>query len=506
MKRLQEIINGIQVLELRGNPETVISGLTLDSRSAGSGMLFAAVRGTQTDGHRFIPQVILAGVAAVLCEEIPADANPDVAFIRVGSVAQAIGHMASAFFDHPTHQLKVVGVTGTNGKTTIASLLWRLAENLGYPSGLLSTISVRIHDVSSDATHTTPDAITIQKNMAAMAEAGCTFAFMEVSSHALDQGRVNGIRFTGGIFTNLTRDHLDYHHDFQSYLKAKKLFFDQLPREAFALTNSEDRNGSVMVQNCSARKYTYSTKGPADFAVRLAEQHLDGMQLLINGREFWTRFVGRFNASNLAAVYSAAILLDFREEEVLRQISLLTPVEGRLETIPIGNNCVGIVDYAHTPDALENVLKTLQELRAKGARIITVFGAGGDRDRGKRPLMAEVACRYSDQVIITSDNPRTEDPDQIIGEILTGVPAGKARSVISITNRHEAIKTAVALAREGDIILVAGKGHETYQEINGVKHHFDDREELKGLTTDDGRPTKGNNRQPVTGNRQPDNQ
>lgn len=502
MKRLQEIINGIQVLEIRGNPETFISGLTLDSRSAGPGMLFAAVRGTQTDGHRFIPQVTGARAAAVLCEEIPADANPDVTFIRVASAAQAIGHVASAFFDHPTHQLKVVGVTGTNGKTTIASLLWKLAENLGYPSGLLSTICVRIHDASSDATHTTPDAITIQKNMAAMAEADCTYAFMEVSSHALDQGRVNGIRFTGGVFTNLTRDHLDYHHDFQSYLKAKKLFFDQLPREAFALTNSEDRNGSVMVQNCNARKYTYSTKGPADFAVRLAEQHLDGMQLLINGRESWTRFVGRFNASNLAAVYAAAILLDFREEEVLRQISLLTPVEGRLETIPTGNNCVGIVDYAHTPDALENVLKTLQELRAKDARIITVFGAGGDRDRGKRPLMAEMACRYSDQVIITSDNPRTEDPEKIIVEILTGVPAGKARSVISITNRHEAIKTAVALAREGDIILVAGKGHETYQEINGVKHHFDDREELIRLQTADRRPQnrQPDNQQPVTSN------
>lgn len=485
MKQIRELTGAINLLECTGDPSNAITGLTLDSRTVAPGMLFAAMRGTSTDGHRFIPQAAAQGASVILCEEIPDPAPAGTVYLKVANVADALGPLASAYFDHPSHALKVVGVTGTNGKTTIASLLWQLFENLGYPSGLLSTIRVRIHDRSEEATHTTPDPISIQHHLHEMVAAGCSHAFMEVSSHALDQGRVNGIRFAGGLFTNLTRDHLDYHHDFQSYLKAKKSFFDNLPAGAFAVTNSEDRNGPVMLQNTRARKYSYSARGAADFEARLTEQHLDGMNLTLDGTEIWTRFVGRYNVSNLLAVYAAARLLGCGKDEALRELSRLQPVEGRLETVALGNNRIAIVDYAHTPDALENVLKTLQELKKGASRIITVFGAGGDRDKGKRPLMADVACRYSDRVIITSDNPRTEEPESIIGDILKGVPAGKKQAVLSIENRREAIKTAVALAQPGDIILVAGKGHETYQDIQGVKHHFDDKEELANLTIKD---------------------
>jgi UDP-N-acetylmuramoyl-L-alanyl-D-glutamate--2,6-diaminopimelate ligase len=485
MKQISELIGAISILEYTGDLSTMVTGLTLDSRAVTPGVLFAAMRGTHADGHRFIPQAVTNGAAAILCEEIPDPVPAGTVFLKVKNVADAIGPLASAYFDYPSHSLKVVGVTGTNGKTTIASLLWQLFENLGHPSGLLSTIRVRVHDRSEEATHTTPDPISIQKYLQDMVVAGCSHAFMEVSSHALDQGRVNGIRFAGGLFTNLTRDHLDYHLDFQSYLKAKKTFFDNLPANAFAVTNSEDRNGPVMLQNTRALKYTYSARGAADFVARLSEQHLDGMNLAIDGTEIWTRFVGRYNVSNLLAVYAAARLLGCGKEEILKELSRLKPVEGRLETVALGNKRIGIVDYAHTPDALENVLKTLQELKKGTSRIITVFGAGGDRDKGKRPLMAEMACRYSDRVIITSDNPRTEDPDSIISDIQKGVPAHKRQAVLSIGNRREAIKTAAALAQAGDIILVAGKGHETYQDIQGVKHHFDDKEELENLMIED---------------------
>jgi len=485
MKQIRELMGTVNLLEHTGDLSAVITGLTLDSRSVTPGMLFAAMRGTSTDGHRFIPQAVANSASVILCEEIPDPAPAGMVFLKVKNVADAIGPLASAYFDYPSHSLKVVGVTGTNGKTTVASLLWQLFENLGFPSGLLSTIRVRVHDRSEEATHTTPDPITIQKYLHDMVVAGCSHAFMEVSSHALDQGRVNGIRFAGGLFTNLTRDHLDYHLDFQSYLKAKKSFFDSLPADAFAVTNSEDRNGPVMLQNTRAHKYSYSSRGAADFEARLTEQHLDGMNLTLDGTEIWTRFVGRYNVSNLLAVYAAARLLGCGKEEILKELSRLKPVEGRLETVALGNNRIAIVDYAHTPDALENVLKTLQDLKKGTSRIITVFGAGGDRDKGKRPLMAEMACRYSDRVIITSDNPRTEDPDSIIGDIQKGVPADKTQSVLSIVNRREAIKTAAALAQAGDIILVAGKGHETYQDIRGVKHHFDDKEELENLMIKD---------------------
>jgi UDP-N-acetylmuramoyl-L-alanyl-D-glutamate--2,6-diaminopimelate ligase len=478
MKKLSQITGKIRVAELIGDPDVMITGLTMNSREVTPGMLFAAIRGTHTDGHLYIAQAIANGAAAILCDELPSFPTGSATLIRTDDSARQISSLASAFYGDPSESLKVVGVTGTNGKTTIATLLYNLFEALGYPSGLISTIRVCVHNESTDATHTTPDPVTFQRHLADMVKAGCQYVFVEVSSHAMDQHRVDGVQFAGGIFTNLTRDHLDYHHDFQSYLKAKKSFFDGLGAGAFALTNAEDRNGMVMFQNCAARKYTYATRGSADFQGRMIEQHIDGMLVSFDSKEVWIRFIGRYNVSNLLAVYSAARLLGQDTETLLTLLSRLEPVEGRLETILLGDDRVGIVDYAHTPDALENVLSTLVELKTGTMKIITVFGAGGDRDRGKRPLMAEVACRLSDQVIITSDNPRTEDPETIISDIRQGVPAGAADRVLSIPNRHEAIKTAVALARRGDIVLLAGKGHENYQEINGVKHHFDDMEEL----------------------------
>ena len=483
MKKLSDITGNIKMDRLIGNPDACITGLTMNSREVKPGMLFVAIRGTHTDGHNYIEQAIQNGAVAILCEQLPSFDTGKTTIVQTDNAGKAIGHVASAFYDFPSETIKVVGVTGTNGKTTIATLLYKLFENLGYPSGLISTIRVCIHLESTDATHTTPDAITFQKHLAAMVEAGCQYAFVEVSSHAMDQYRVEGVQFAGGIFTNLTRDHLDYHHDFQSYLKAKKSFFDQLDQFAFALTNTEDRNGFVMLQNTPARKFTYATRGSADFEARLIEQHIDGMLVSFATQEVWIRFIGRYNVSNLLAVYSTARLLRQDHAEILTQLSRLEPVEGRLETTLLGHSRIGIVDYAHTPDALENVLSTLVELRTGDSRIITVFGAGGDRDRGKRPLMAEVACRLSDKVIITSDNPRTEDPEMIINEIKKGIPAGTESRVLCITDRHEAIKTAVALAQKGDMVLLAGKGHETYQDINGVKHYFDDLEELTALSS-----------------------
>jgi UDP-N-acetylmuramoyl-L-alanyl-D-glutamate--2,6-diaminopimelate ligase len=481
MKRLGDLIEGIAAVRVLGDPGVMVTGLTQNSAVLEPGMLFAAVRGTRTDGHRFIAQAVAAGAVAVVCEELPAHPAENVTWVQVENTRNILGRIASAFYDHPSRSLQVVGVTGTNGKTTIATLLYRLFEDLGYPSGLISTIRVCVHRECTAATHTTPDPITFHRLLAAMADAGCQFAFAEVSSHAMDQHRVEGVRFAGGIFTNLTRDHLDYHPDFQSYLKAKKSFFDQLGEDAFALTNNEDRNGPVMLQNCHARRYSYATRGTADFEARLVEQHIDGMLVDFGNAEVWLRFIGRYNISNLLAVYGAANLLGISREQLLTGLSRLEPVEGRLETVALGDSRIGIVDYAHTPDALENVLNTLSGLRQGDARIITVFGAGGDRDRGKRPLMAGIACRFSDLVVITSDNPRTEDPDRILDDIRSGIPAGSENRVLSVVNRREAIKAAVALSRKGDMILVAGKGHETYQEVNGVRNHFDDREELAAL-------------------------
>lgn len=483
MKKLSDILKDASIIECTGDTDIMISGLSMNSREVMPGMLFAAITGTHTDGHLYISQAIENGASAILCEHLPAIDTGNAVIIRVENTGRAIGPLASSYFGNPSGSLRIVGVTGTNGKTTIATLLYKLFENLGFPSGLISTIRVCVHLESAEATHTTPDAIAFQHHLADMVQAGCQYVFVEVSSHAMDQHRVGGVRFAGGIFTNLTRDHLDYHPDFQSYLKAKKAFFDQLEPDAFALTNSEDRNGQVMLQNCMARKHTYATRGPADFEGRMIEQHVSGMLVSFNSRELWIRFVGRYNVSNLLAVYAAATLLGLNQSEILTGLSLLEPVEGRLETVLLGSGRIGIVDYAHTPDALENVLTALVDLKNADTRIITVFGAGGDRDRGKRPLMAEVACRLSDQVIITSDNPRTENPEAIIEDIRKGIPPGNERRVLCITNRHEAIKTAVTLALKGDIVLLAGKGHETYQEINGVKHQFDDREELVRMST-----------------------
>lgn len=490
MKSLKDIIEGIEMLELRGNADVMISGLQLNSTSVTPGDLFMAIRGTHTDGHRFINQAIENGAVAILCENIPLAPNPNVTFIRVAESSKATGLVASAFYGHPSEKLKVIGVTGTNGKTTTATSLYHLFEYLGYPSGLLSTIRIKIHQQTLEATHTTPDAIMINRMLAQMVDEGCSYVFMEVSSHALAQHRTSGLHFAGGIFTNLTRDHLDYHPNFLSYLQVKKSFFDALPSDAFALTNLEDRNGEIMLQNCKARCYTYSSRGMADFEATVIEQHSNGMAILFGGLEVWTNLTGRFNVLNLLAVYAAAILLGMEQDQVLLALSRLTPVEGRLETVMLGGGRTAFVDYAHTPDALENVLKTLVELRIEGSRIITVFGAGGDRDRGKRPIMGSTACQFSDLVILTSDNPRTENPERIIEDVFTGVPADKRDHVLSITNRHEAIKTAVRLSQPGDIILVAGKGHEPYQEVNGVKHHFDDREELRKLRFPDTQTSK----------------
>lgn len=484
MKSLEQLTRNVAVLNWTGCRDLCPNGITLDSRQVGAGMLFAALRGTQTDGHRFIGQAVEKGATAILCESLPAALPREVTFIQVENGARALAGIASEFYDHPSHTLRLVGITGTNGKTTIATWLWELFEKLGYPSGLISTIRIRIHDEILPVTHTTPDVITLNRILAEMVANGCEHAFMEVSSHAMEQMRVEGIRFTGALFTNLTRDHLDYHPDFSSYLNAKKKLFDTLGADAFALVNRDDKHGSIMLQNCRAGHYTYSIHSASDFHARVVENDFQGTQLEVEGQEVWTRFIGSYNASNLLAVYGAARLLEQPVDEILLHLSGLTPVDGRMETIDLGNRITGIVDYAHTPDALENVLKTLADLQREDSQIITVVGAGGDRDKGKRPQMAAVACRYSSRVVLTSDNPRTEDPEQIIRDMEVGIPTEKQKITLSITARREAIKAAHALARPGDVILVAGKGHETYQEVNGVRDHFDDREELKALNSE----------------------
>ena len=482
MKSIKQLLYPLPVRNLTGNADFCPTGITLDSRQVKPGMLFAALPGTQTDGHRFIPDAIRLGAGAILCEILPEKPEPNVTYAVVTDAPRTLSHVAASYFGYPAEKLKLVGITGTNGKTTIATLLYRLFELLGYRSGLLSTIRVRIHNRVLPATHTTPDAIVVNRILAEMVQAGCDYAFMEVSSHALEQERVSGLKYSGAVFTNLTRDHLDYHPDVASYLKAKKKLFDQLSPDAFALVNADDKNGAVMLQNCRALKKTYGLRSVADYHGQMIETGWQGTLLQIETQEVWTRFAGRFNGSNLLAVYAVARLLGQEKEQILTTLSQLTPVEGRMEQVDLGRQITGIVDYAHTPDALENVLKTLTDLRKPGKQVITVFGAGGDRDKGKRPEMAKVACRYSDRVIITSDNPRTENPEQIIRDIEMGIPAAKRPIALSVTRRDEAIRTAFALAQPGDVILVAGKGHETYQEINGVRHHFDDREELEKLT------------------------
>ncbi|MGN0045293.1 UDP-N-acetylmuramoyl-L-alanyl-D-glutamate--2,6-diaminopimelate ligase [Alistipes indistinctus] len=477
MRMLDELLQGVEVRSLVGDGTVAVGRLEFDSRKVVPGTLFFATRGTQADGHAYIPAAVAAGAAAVVCEELPAERPVGVTFVQVPDSTVALGQVASAFYGHPSRRLKLVGVTGTNGKTTTATLLYRMFRRLGYKAGLISTVVYCVDDREIPSTHTTPDSIRLNAMMAEMVEAGCDYCFMEVSSHSLVQHRTAGLAFVGGIFSNITHDHLDYHKTFAEYIRAKKLFFDGLPAGAFALTNADDRNGMVMVQNTKATVKTYALQSFADFRCRIVETLLDGMLLNLDGSEVWVKFLGRFNAYNLTSVYATALLLDARRDEVLRILSDLTSVDGRFEPIHSKEGVTAIVDYAHTPDALQNVIGTINEIRKKDQRLYVVVGCGGNRDATKRPEMAKIAVDGSDMAVLTSDNPRLEKPGAIIEQMKSGLEPG-AR-YLAITDRREAIKAAVALARPGDIILVAGKGHETYQDVGGVKHHFDDREEVR---------------------------
>ena len=471
------MLQGVEVRSLVGDGTVAVGRLEFDSRKVVPGTLFFATRGTQADGHAYIPAAAAAGAAAVVCEELPAERPAGVTFVQVPDSTVALGQVASAFYGHPSRRLKLVGVTGTNGKTTTATLLYRMFRRLGYKAGLISTVVYCVDEREIPSTHTTPDSIRLNAMMAEMVEAGCDYCFMEVSSHSLVQHRTAGLAFVGGIFSNITHDHLDYHKTFAEYIRAKKLFFDGLPAGAFALTNADDRNGMVMVQNTKATVKTYALQSFADFRCRIVETLLDGMLLNLDGSEVWVKFLGRFNAYNLTSVYATALLLDARRDEVLRILSDLTSVDGRFEPIHSKEGVTAIVDYAHTPDALQNVIGTINEIRKKDQRLYVVVGCGGNRDATKRPEMAKIAVDGSDMAVLTSDNPRLEEPGAIIEQMKSGLEPG-AR-YLAITDRREAIKAAVALARPGDIILVAGKGHETYQDVGGVKHHFDDREEVR---------------------------
>lgn len=477
MKRLSEILRQTPVREVLGDGERPVGGLTYDSRAVKPGDCFFAVRGTQADGHAFIPAAVAAGAAAVVCEQLPADPAPGVTYVAVPDSAGAMADLAAAFYDYPSRELKLVGITGTNGKTTTATLLYDLVRALGYKAGLISTVVYRIEGREGEATHTTPDSIRLNALMREMADAGCEFCFMECSSHAIVQERTRGLSFAGGIFSNITHDHLDYHKTFAEYIRAKKRFFDMLPAGSFALTNLDDRNGRVMVQNTAAAVHTYSLRGMADFRCRIVETHLDGMLLRIDGQEVWVGLLGRFNAYNLLAVYGTAVLLGLDRSEVLRVLSTLRPVSGRFEIVRAANGTTAVVDYAHTPDALENVLRTIEEIRTPQQQLLVVCGCGGDRDRTKRPEMAQIAVQYASTAIFTSDNPRHESPEAILDEMVAGLDPGTR--YLRIADRAEAIRTAVMLSHPGDVILVAGKGHETYQIIGDVKHHFDDREEVR---------------------------
>ncbi len=478
---LKDILKNIKY-QLIGNADMLkidINEIVFDSRKAHPNAVFVAIKGTQTDGHQFIPQAIEAGVKVVVCEQVEAIEHEHT-YIKVQSSAKALGWMAANFYEHPSKEVVLVGVTGTNGKTSTATLLYKLFMSFGQKSGLISTVENKIGSRVLDATHTTPDALSIQQLLAQMRDEACEYVFMEVSSHAADQERIVGLDFDGAIFTNMSRDHLDYHGTFKNYIYAKKKFFDQLPEKAFALVNVDDKQGTVMVQNTAAKIQRYALHNLADFKAKIVENSLNGLVLDVDGKEVHTRLVGDFNAYNFLAVYAAAWLLGEPKEELLRALSELSSAEGRFEDVLVPNAPFrGIVDYAHTPDALEKVLKTLQEVCQNGERIITVVGCGGDRDKGKRPMMAKVACNYSHQVILTSDNPRSEDPEAILRDMEQGVPPHAAARVLSISNRLQAIKAACRLAQKGDVLLVAGKGHEKYQEINGVKHPFDDKAVLQ---------------------------
>ena len=474
--RLEDILKNINVIETQGDIAQEISGIHIDSRKIEPGHLFVAVKGTQTDGHAYIAKAIELGASAIVCEKMPETIENNVTYIKVADTEDCVGKLATSFYGDPTSKLELIGVTGTNGKTTIATLLYNMFRKFGYKVGLISTVCNYIDDEAIPTEHTTPDPITLNKLLGRMADEGCKYAFMEVSSHSVAQKRIGGLKFAGGIFTNLTRDHLDYHQTVDNYLKAKKAFFDNLPKTAFALTNLDDKNGMVMVQNTKAKVCSYSLRSICDFKGKVLEDGFEGMLLDINHVEVNVQFIGRFNASNLLAVYGTACLLGKKPEDVLLALSILKPVSGRFDSLRSSRGYSAIVDYAHTPDALVNVLSTIQEVLNGRGQIITVVGAGGNRDKGKRPIMAQEAVKLSDKVIITSDNPRFEEPQDIINDMLAGLSKDEMRKVISIIDRKEAIKTACMLAQPGDAILVAGKEHENYQDIKGVKHHFDDKE------------------------------
>ena len=479
--RLNELLKNVESLNIIGDVNVEITGVNIDSRRIEKGHLFVAIPGTVTDGHKFIPKAIELGAAAVLCEIIPEEETAGVTYIKVASTEDAVGKVATLFYGDPSRKLKLVGVTGTNGKTTIATLLYNMFRKFGHKCGLLSTVCNYIEGEAIPADHTTPDPIELNRLLAQMVNAGCEYAFMECSSHAIAQKRIGGLKFAGGLFTNLTRDHLDYHKTFENYRDAKKAFFDGLDKDAFAITNADDKNGMIMVQNCKAQVKTYSTRTMADFKAKIIECHFEGMYLDINGKEVGVQFIGKFNVSNLLAVYGAAVMLGKKPEDILLILSTLKSVNGRLEPIHSPEGYTAIVDYAHTPDALENVLNAIHEVLNGNGKVITVCGAGGNRDKGKRPIMAQEAVKQSDKVIITSDNPRFEEPQDIINDMLAGLDQKQMKKVLSIVDRREAIRTACMLAEKGDVILIAGKGHEDYQEIKGVKHHFDDKEVVKEI-------------------------
>lgn len=479
MKVLQDILYKVSIRSVHGNTQAEVVDLQIDSRRVNKSCLFIAVKGSASDGHDFIQIAIKQGAIVIICEQFPGVLNNEVTYVQVENSSEAAGIIAHNFYDQPSERVKLVGVTGTNGKTTIATLLYKLFTSLGYKCGLLSTVQNHIGDAVVEATHTTPDQVSLNALLRKMADANCTHVFMECSSHAIHQHRIAGLKFAGGIFSNITHDHLDYHKDFDEYIRVKKSFFDSLPMQAFAISNLEDKRGPVMLQNAQAKKYYYSLKGMAEFKGKILENLLTGLVMTVNEQEVHFRLIGEFNAYNLLAVYGAAVCLGEDKQEVLRCLSILTGAEGRFEySVSAKERIIGIVDYAHTPDALINVLSTIQKLRKGNEQVITVVGCGGDRDKTKRPLMAAEACKYSDRVILTSDNPRSEAPEDILKDMETGLNTAAKRKAISIVDRREAIKTAISLAKPEDIVLIAGKGHEKYQDIKGVKHHFDDKEEL----------------------------
>lgn len=481
MKLFSDILYKVRILEVHGSTNVAIDKLAFDSREVEKFTAFVAVSGTQVDGHDFIDAAIAKGALAVVCENMPEERLENVTYVQVRSSSEALGIMSANFFDNPSEKLKLVGITGTNGKTTTATLLYHLFRLLGHRTGLLSTVANKIDAQEIPSTHTTPDAIQLQRLLCDMVEAGCTYAFMEVSSHAIVQNRITGLHFAGGVFTNITHEHLDYHGTFNEYIKAKKALFDGLPVGAFALVNNDDSHGQVMMQNTSATKKTYGLRTAADYKAKIIENQFTGLHLNIDGHEVWTKLIGGFNAYNLLTVYGVADMLGEDPMNMLTALSSVPAPDGRFQHLKTANDITGIVDYAHTPDALKNVLSTIAEIRTGNEQVITVVGCGGDRDNDKRPLMARIACENSDKIILTSDNPRTEDPEAILKDMQSGVPPEHYKKALSITNRKEAIKAACAMANEGDIILVAGKGHEKYQEVNGVRHPFDDLEILREI-------------------------